>query len=272
MSLEQAKRILHYFPSATHLGFAGFGEPLLVNDLFKINTEFKKRPMKTSIITNGTLLLDRIDDILRADFHRISVSINSIDAIDYKLTCGGNDNTFNNVIKGIQLLVHKRTSEKPVIRISFVLTRDLFNRTQEIINFAEDINVDYLDLHNLIAHDSNEDFTGMLTTDDKEVVSKLSEWSKKKYTVRVGWPTLVKKGLEKPNKICKPLWNWLGIDVDGNTAGCHKVMSTGNTYGNLFQEGRKIWNNDFRKKLRNSFLQGNDLLFDFCKTCTEIQP
>ena len=36
MSFELAKRILEYFPKATHLSLAGFGEPLMVEDLFKI--------------------------------------------------------------------------------------------------------------------------------------------------------------------------------------------------------------------------------------------
>jgi hypothetical protein len=60
--------------------------------------------------------------------------------------------------------------------------------------------------------------------------------------------------------------------MHGNTAGCHKVMGTSKDYGNAFQEGKKVWNNEFRKKLRMSFLNGNKFLFDCCKTCTEIQP
>lgn len=272
MSFEQAKKILQYFPKATHLSLAGFGEPLMVDDLFKITAEFKKRPMRVSLITNGTLLLDRIHDILHAELSSVSVSINSIDSIDYKLTCGGNENTFGNVIKGIQLLADKRKPAIPSLFLSFVLTRDLFNRTPEIIKFAEDLKVDRLDIHNLIPHDdSNSNYTGILTDDDEEVVAKLSEWKRKKYTIQVGWPKLLKKELEKPARICRPLWNWLGVDMEGNTAGCHKVMSTSMAYGNLFYEGKKVWNNEFRKKLRMSFLR-NAFLFDCCKTCTEIQP
>ncbi len=272
MSFELAKRILEYFPKATRLSLAGFGEPLMVEDLFKIIAEFKKRPMRTSIITNGTLLLDRIHDILHAELSSISVSINSIDSIDYKLTCGGNENTFDNVIKGVQLLAEKRRSATPSLFLSFVLTRNLFHRAPEIIKFAEDIKVDRLDLHNLIPHNDYNNYAGVLTSDDEEVVARISEWKRKKYKVQVGWPRLVQKGLKKPAKMCGPLWNWLGIDMQGNTAGCHKVMGTSKDYGNLFQEDKKVWNNEFRKKLRMSFLHGNEFLFDCCRTCTEIQP
>lgn len=272
ISFEQSKKILQYFSKAAHLSFAGFGEPLLVEDIFKINEEFKKRPMKTSIITNGTLLLERINDILNAKFYYISVSINSLDPIYYKSTCGGNENTFNNIIKGIQILAEKRKSREPYLRISFVITRDLFNRTPEIIKFAEDIKVDYLNLHNLIPHDNYNDYTGILTTDDEEVVAKLSEWKRKKYKVQVVWPRLVQKGLEKPARMCKPLWSSLGVDMEGNTAGCHRAMGICKDYGNLFQEGKDVWNNAFRKKLRMSFLNEKKFLFDCCKTCVEVQP
>ncbi len=271
MSLEQTKKILQYFPKATHLSFAGFGEPLLVEDIFKINKEFKKRPMKTSIITNGTLLLDRIHDILHAEFHYIFVSINSLNPIEYKLTCGGNENTFHNIMKGIQILVEKRRSAEPYLNISFVLTRDLFHRTPEIIKFAEEMKVDYLNLHNLIPHENYKDYTGILTTDDEEVVAKLTEWKRKRYKVRVNWPRLVQKELEKPARICKPLWSSLGIDIEGNTAGCHRAMGISKDYGNLFQEDKQVWNNTFRKKLRMCFLK-KEFLFDCCKTCVEIQP
>lgn len=272
MSFEQAKKILEYFPKATHLSLAGFGEPLMVEDLFKIIAEFKKRPMRTSIITNGTLLLDRLHDILHAGLSSVSVSMNSIDSIDYKLTCGGAENTFGNVIKGIQLLAEKRRPETPRLFLSFVLTRDLLHRTPEIIKLAEDMKVDRLDLHNLIPHNNYNDYTGVLTTDDEEVVARISSWKREKYTIQVGWPKLVQKGLKKPARICRPLWNWLGIDMQGNTAGCHKVMGISGDYGNLFQEGKKVWNNEFRRKLRASFLKRNAFLFDCCRTCTEIQP
>lgn len=272
MSFAQAKKILQYFPKVGHLLLAGFGEPLLVDDLFKINAEFKKRPMRVSIITNGTLLLDRIHDILHAEFHTIFISINSLDAINYKLTCGGNENTFNNVLKGIQLLAEKRKAKKPNIHLGFVLTRDLFHRTPEIIKFAEETRASHLCLHNLIPHDDYNDYAGVLTTDDEEVVAKLSEWKREKYKVEIAWPMLVHKGLEKPARICKPLWSSLGIDMEGNTSGCHRAMGTCKDYGNLFYEGKEVWNNEFRKKLRMSFLKGNKFLFDCCKTCVEVQP
>ncbi|MCF6149524.1 MAG: hypothetical protein E3K37_12800 [Candidatus Kuenenia sp.] len=272
ITLERAKEILSFFPKAGHVNFAGFGEPLMVNDLFRINAEFKKRQMRTSIITNGTLLLDRLNEVLQANFKYISISLNSLDAKNYAIICGSSENTFYNVLKGIQLLVERRKSSKPRVHISFVLTRDLFNRTPEIVKLAQELHVDCLDLHNVISHNNYNDYDNVLTTDDKEVAAKISEWKNQKYTVHINWPTLVKKGLEKPVRICKPLWNWLGIDMEGNTAGCHKAMGTDKKYGNIFKEGNNVWNNDFRKNLRKSFVDGCNFLYDCCRTCVVGQP
>lgn len=271
MTFEQAKRILSYFPRATHLSLAGFGEPLLVEDLFKIIREATGRPMRTSIITNGTLLLDRFDEILHAKLQRISISINSLNASDYVSTCGGSPTTFNNTLRGIRLLCEKRRSRKPSIHLSFVLTRELFSRTSDVISFAEEVGVDHLDLHNLIAYNGTEDYEGMLTDDDGEVISRLQEWKNQTFRVTVGWPKLVRKGLQRPKQLCSPLWDWLGVDMEGNTAGCSKAMSARREYGNLFEEGSGVWNNGFRKKLRVGFL-GKEFLCDCCKSCPVVQP
>ncbi len=272
MTLDIARRIVKYFPKATHLGLVGFGEPLLVDDLFEIAVEFRKRPMRVNMITNGTLIVDRIDEIIGAGLHRISVSVNSLDSHDHRSISSGSESTFNNVLKGIRLLSERRNSSTPYLHLSFVLTRNLFDRTQEIIKFAEKAGVDFLDLHNLILHNNSNNYAEMLTSDDDEVVSKLSEWSRKEYKVRVGWPRLVQKKLEKPIRICKSSWDWLGVDMEGNTAGCSKAMPANEKFGNLFQEGKGVWNNEFRQNLRINFLKERKILLRCCKTCTEIQP
>lgn len=271
MSLERTKRILSYFPATSHLSLAGFGEPLLVEDLFMIMAEAVKRPMRMSIITNGTLIRDRLDELLNADLHSLSISINSLDSAGYQQICGGGEYTFDNVLEGIRMLTRKRKSSGPHVRISFVLSRDLLDRTEEIIKFAEEMQVDGLDLHNIIQHDSHKGYQGMLTDDDEEVIRRLSEWRRKNYRVQIGWPKLIKKGLFRPERICNPSWDWLGIDVEGNTAGCSKAMPTKREYGNLFIEGNQVWNNEFRESLRAGFLK-REFLYDCCKTCTEIQP
>jgi radical SAM protein with 4Fe4S-binding SPASM domain len=228
--------------------------------------------MRVGIITNGTLLSDRLEDIMTSGLHRISVSVNSIEPGEYQRICGTDEKAFADVINGIQLLVKHRNSAKPYIHISFVLTWTLFYRVPEIIRFAEEMRVDYLDFHNLILNDPDHDADQMLTTDDEEVVRKFSEWKRKHYRVQVRWPRLVQKHLEKPARICGTLWKWLGVDMEGNTAGCSKAMPTDQHYGNVFQDGPQVWNNQFRQTLRQAFLEKKRFLFACCKTCTEVQP
>ncbi len=271
MTLNDAKMILDCFPKATHLSLAGFGEPFLADDVFKMAHELGKRPMRTSIITNGTLLTERLQEALGAGLHRISISINALNSEDYKKVCGGGDSAFNNVIKGVRQISEKRPSKRPYIHISFVLTRDIFGRTAEIISLAKDAGADYLDLHNLISHGRGS-YEGVLTDDDAEVVGKIDEWRKKDFGIAVRWPRLVRKGLERPARPCAPLWDWLGVDVEGNTAGCSKALHACRTYGNLFSEGAGVWNNSFRENLRRGFVSGSGFPLECCMSCTEVQP
>lgn len=271
MTLEDARKIVGFFPKATHLSIAGFGEPLIVKDVFKIVQELKKRPMRISLITNGTLLLDRMDEVVKARLRQISVSINSIDPIQYGVVSGSSEKTFNTVVQGVQTLAQKRGSDTR-LQISFVITRNLLDSVPDIIRFAEDIGVDYLVLHNLISHTDFIDYTGVLTDDDEVVINKFKEWKSKEYKVKVFWPTLVKKGLENPAHICVPMWEWIGIDMEGNTAGCSRAMGASKQYGNIFKEGKDVWNNEFRKALRRSFIKGDTFLYDCCRTCAQVQP
>lgn len=271
MTLEGARKIVGYFPKATHLSIAGFGEPLIVKDVFKIVQELKKRPMRVSLITNGTLLQDRMDEVVQARLRQISVSINSIDPIQYGVVSGSSEKTFNTVVQGVQTLAQKKGSDTR-LQISFVITRNLLDSVPDIIRFAEDIGGDYLVLHNLISHTDFNDYTGVLTDDDEVVINKFKEWKSKEYKVKVFWPTLVKKGMGRPARICIPMWEWIGIDMDGNTAGCSRAMGASKQYGNIFKEGKDVWNNEFRKSLRRSFIKGETFLYDCCRTCKDVQP
>ena len=64
LTLEQEKTILErvYDSGAVGIAFEG-GEPLLRNDLVDILAFSRSLPLHTSIITNGTLLESRIDEI-----------------------------------------------------------------------------------------------------------------------------------------------------------------------------------------------------------------
>jgi MoaA/NifB/PqqE/SkfB family radical SAM enzyme len=271
MTIEDARRILAYFPKATHLSLAGFGEPLLVNDIFRMASEFRKRPMRCSLITNGTLLEERLDEVMSSGLHRVSISINSPDAKDYRDICGGTDSTFGKVMKGVRLLSERRRSRRPYIHISFVLTKDILGRINDIIGLARDAGADFLDLHNLIAH-GDDRYKGMLCQDDREVIEELEGFKKKDPGIVVKWPRLVKKGLTRPERICPSLWEWLGVDAEGNTAGCSKAMPASMAHGNLFKEGAGVWNNGFRKDLRASFLSRKPFVLECCASCTEVQP
>ena len=89
--LGKIKELSKYFD---HVIFTG-GEPILSRDIFRLALECKKYNMKTSIITNGTLLTEDICQKISLAFDGVAISM---DSLDPKL---------NDLMRGKFLLVKK---------------------------------------------------------------------------------------------------------------------------------------------------------------------
>lgn len=57
------------------VAFHGWGEPFLHPDLFEFVKRAKELGVKTSLITNGTLLIDRMDELINSDLDSIAFGI-----------------------------------------------------------------------------------------------------------------------------------------------------------------------------------------------------
>ena len=270
MSLAAAGKILAVFPKATHLILAGFGEPLLAPDVFKIASVFSARPMRVSLISNGLLLYDRAKELLSSGVRSISISLNAPDAASYVKVCGAQPSDFDRVLAGVREIVKHERRKRPILRISSVVSRENIARTEELIRLAEDLGVDSLDLHSLIVYSQAADSSQLLAASEQSVLQQLELLKKKKYGISINWPEPVAK-LSRPSSACSELWSWIGVDAEGNTAGCQKAMGPSPVYGNIFTDGGEVWNNKYRTDMRNAFLK-REFLCDCCKICSEVQP
>lgn len=271
MTLLIATQILQQFPRATHLSLGGFGEPLLARDIFKICAHARRRPMRINLITNGTLLPDRLGEVRSAGLHRLSVSLNALSAAEHQSVCGGVERTYSQILDAIDRLRSLPQRDRPLLHISFVLTPDLLPRIEEIIDLAERIGVDHLDLHNKISYEDAANTAEMLTTEDWRLVEWLRRMASQPRKVTIGWPVLITRDLDRPGGNCECFWTWIGVDSSGNTAGCSKALPTDYTYGNVFREGTGVWNNEYRRGARRDFLRGQFPMGN-CRTCTLMQP
>jgi MoaA/NifB/PqqE/SkfB family radical SAM enzyme len=76
MSLETLKKIVEWLPLNCDVFFAGYGEPLLHEDLLIFIRKLSEKGVGVSVLTNGKLLsTQKIKDLFKAGLERIQISI-----------------------------------------------------------------------------------------------------------------------------------------------------------------------------------------------------
>lgn len=126
--LKKVKTLSKYFD---HVVFTG-GEPLLMKDIFLLASAFKNNKVKTSIITNGTLLTSDICSKINSVFDRVSISLDSLNQKINDLTRGKT----SVVRKGLNTLLSVR-SESLEIEIIQTVTSINYESINEMIKFCK---------------------------------------------------------------------------------------------------------------------------------------
>jgi MoaA/NifB/PqqE/SkfB family radical SAM enzyme len=126
-SWDDFQAALDAFPGLRHLEIQGEGEPLLHPRFFEMATLAKARGIKTSTITNGSLIGRRIQEILDSGISSLMVSIESADTEAFRAIRGGR---LEDVTDGITALIQARDArcqDSPAV--GFALT--VLGRTKD---------------------------------------------------------------------------------------------------------------------------------------------
>jgi len=271
LSFEMFKEAIDKFRRATTCAFIGNGEPLLNRHIFKmIEYASKKRKMYTSLCTNGTLLLEYIDDIISSPLEHISISINGHTPQIYNHITGMGKKIFEKIKEGIIKLVEKRNLKKKNLRIgiTFILDKHTLKYAQEMINFGEEIGVDEIGLNAIMPYPFTVESARRITlfVDDPEVKS-LFNLRKPSRKIKVFLPKLLE---EKEFRLCRDAFSSMSIDGDGNVGGCERMML--NTADNGKFWDKDVFNNHHFRYLRRVFLNPAEKLPDPCKVCYNNSP
>ena len=86
--------------------------------------------------------------------------------------------------------------------------------------------------------------------------------------MKIDFPLLFNSNFKK---YCQWFFRNIAIDGAGNIGGCGRVMNPSEDYGNIFKEGRDVWNNEYFQKMRGKFLDPKTELIKCCKNCVENQ-
>jgi len=76
--LRNFKRIIDQFPELLWVSLGGWGEPLMCKDLSKMVYYANGEDIGIGFHTNGTLIMENMDNIINSTFLRLGVSIDSV--------------------------------------------------------------------------------------------------------------------------------------------------------------------------------------------------
>ncbi len=112
------------------------GEPLLRNDLFKIIAEAKKYGISINLITNGYLLEEKAEMIIKSGIDTVTVSIDSLFEKEHDLLrkCPG---LFKKAKKGIEKLQNIKTN-KPNIIVTSVVNKKNYKYLNKFVKYWSD--------------------------------------------------------------------------------------------------------------------------------------
>jgi MoaA/NifB/PqqE/SkfB family radical SAM enzyme len=204
-SLEQEKAILKqvYDSGACGIAFEG-GEPLLRNDLVEILAFSRSLPLHTSLITNGTLLESRIDEIASYINGVVYVSLDGLEKThDVIRGVGG---SFRKAVRGISA-----AKEKVAVTINTTIMAENIDEIESMVRLAKELGTK---ISIAVAHEyCNVNASSPTTGKTSKIAHRLIEMKHEGYPIvnSIGYFKVMAK---EKNWQCKP-WAMVNIDPNG---------------------------------------------------------
>jgi radical SAM family uncharacterized protein len=205
LSIEKEKVILRriYDSGVCAIAFEG-GEPLLRKDLSQILAFSRSLPLQTSLVTNGTLLESKIDEIAPYINGGIYVSLDGLENTHESIR--GVKGCFKKTIQGIAA-----ASKKVPVTINTTIMDENIDEIEDLVKFAKELNVK---ISVAIAHEYYE--TESSTSDKlkiRNITGKLIELKKKGYPL-INSTNYFRVLAKDKGWICKP-WSTINVSPEG---------------------------------------------------------
>jgi MoaA/NifB/PqqE/SkfB family radical SAM enzyme len=205
-SLEQEKAILKqvYNSGACGIAFEG-GEPLLRKDLAKILAFSRSLPLHTSLITNGTLLESKIDEISPYINGVVYVSLDGLEKTHDAIR--GVGGCFRKAVRGISA-----AEEKVAVTINTTIMAENIDEIESLVRLAKELGTR---ISIAVAHEyCNINASSPATDKISKIAHTLIEMKREGYPIvnSIGYLKVMAKD---KNWQCKP-WAMVNIDPNGN--------------------------------------------------------
>ncbi|MEM1639138.1 MAG: GTP 3',8-cyclase MoaA [Desulfurococcaceae archaeon] len=108
------------------------GEPLVREDISSIVENIKPYALEVSLVTNGSLLLEKAKELAEAGLDRLNVSLHSLSEKTYEYITGGSK-LLNKVILGIDEAIKYGLK----VKLNFLVMKSNISEFKKIVEFAE---------------------------------------------------------------------------------------------------------------------------------------
>lgn len=205
LRIENEKAILRriYDSGVCAIAFEG-GEPLLRKDLCEILNFSRSLPLQTSLVTNGTLLESKIDEIAKYINGGIYVSLDGIEKTHDVIR--GVSGCFKKAIEGISA-----ASGKIPVAINTTIMAENIHEIEDLVKLAKELDVN---ISVAVAHEyCNANVSSPTSQEIREVATKLIKLKKKGYPL-VNSVSYFKVIAKEKKWICKP-WSTINVSPQG---------------------------------------------------------
>jgi radical SAM family uncharacterized protein len=205
-TFDQEKTVLKqiYASGAVGVAFEG-GEPLLRKDLVEILAFSRSLPLHTSIVTNGTLLESRIDDLAPYINGVVYVSLDGLEKTHDAIR--GVDGSFRKTVAGISA-----AQQKVPVTINTTVMAENVDEIDDLVRLAKELGTK---ISIAAAHEyCNANASSAATGKVPKIARRLIEMKREGYPLANSIGYLKVMAREK-NWQCKP-WTMINIDPYGN--------------------------------------------------------
>lgn len=257
MNVAILSQIFNKFPEINSFCLCGFGETLMCKNLKEIIHTLKARKKFVGLITNGSLITEKLPLLGKDLPNYISISLNAPNVeVHERIT---RTKTFNEVIKGIELCTIKGIPTY----LSYVCTKKNLSHIPEFLRLAKSLKVKGVHLHNLLPHfdeklNGNDFWDLALQAKDEHLFDEIKKLSEASIVEK--YPILIEKG--ETRRYCNFPWNHIGVNGNGGISICNSVYPADTKNGNI--NDFVIWHDKYCCEFRDKLL-GKQL--PACKKC-----
>jgi radical SAM family uncharacterized protein len=205
-SIEREKAILRqiYDSGVCGIAFEG-GEPLLRNDLVEILAFSRSLPLHTNLVTNGTLLESKIDEIASYINGVVYVSLDGLEKTHDAIR--GVSGCFRKAVRGIMA-----SREKVSVTVNTTIMAENIHEIEDLVKLAKELDTR---ISVAVAHEyCNAKASAPARHEIREIAGKLAEMKKNGYPLAnsISYFKVIAK---EKNWTCKP-WALVNVDPEGH--------------------------------------------------------